>query len=307
MTTITVCVLTFKRPHLLTKTLESVLKQERESDWILTVMVVDNDAEGSGYAGVEPLLNEYADQIRYVVEPDQGIARARNRALQEAQGADFICFVDDDEYALPRWLLELMRVQRMTEADVVAGPVYPEFEDAPEWAMRSKFFAPRQAPTGSAVRFIATNNIVMKGVLAVRYRFDLRFDKTSGEDTHFFERARRDGSRFVWAAGAQMVEHIPATRTTARWLLRRARSNGNRYSRVCLYMRPGLRTWLVRAAVGLGAIADGLVKFPLAIFGPEYAVHSAARIYRGIGTLSALGGKSQVYYTSAPIDTPAPR
>jgi succinoglycan biosynthesis protein ExoM len=304
MTQIAICTLTFKRPDWLRCTMESILEQELEAGWQCMHIIVDNDAQGSGRETAESLMQLHPGRIRYVIEPQQGIARARNRALQEAMDADLIAFIDDDEYARPGWLKALMKTQLETGADVVSGPVFPEFVSTPpQWIQDGVFFAPKKVGTGSPVRFIATNNMLMRSYLARKYRFDLRFDRTSGEDTHFFERARMDGARFVWCSEAEVVERIPAQRMTARWLLTRARSNGNRYSRSCLYLRPGLHTVLIRAVKGAACIVEGAVKLPLGVMGKQYTVHGAARVYQGLGTLSALRGQAQQYYTSKAIDS----
>lgn len=302
MIRIAICILTFKRPQILRYTLESILEQELEVDWDCSLIVVDNDAEGTGFAAVEPLILRHPDRIHYVIEPHQGIASARNRALQEAKGSDFIGFIDDDEYARPAWIKTLMKVQRQTDADVVTGPVIPEYSSAPQWVIRGKFFAPREAETGSAVRFVETNNLIMKGSVAEKYQFDRRLDRTGGSDVHFFESVRRDGLRSVWAAEAEVVAYTSAERTSARWLLTRARSLGNRYTWACFCLRPGLITFLSRGAKGIACILHGIAMSPSAVLGKEYAVRSAARVYQGMGTLTALSGRKQYYYTSNPSD-----
>ena len=59
-------------------------------------------------------------------EPQAGIAAARNRALAEADGADVLVFIDDDERPSDRWLVGLLGTWRRTGAQAVAGPVVTE-------------------------------------------------------------------------------------------------------------------------------------------------------------------------------------
>ena len=60
---------------------------------------------------------------------------ARNTALSVAMPrADFVAITDDDVEPTPEWLAELLRVQKLYRADVVAGPSLPRFlEEPPAW------------------------------------------------------------------------------------------------------------------------------------------------------------------------------
>ena len=55
----------------------------------------------------------------------------RNAGFANARGR-FLALIDDDEQASPDWLAHLTRAQRTCDADVVFGPVYPEFDPLPE-------------------------------------------------------------------------------------------------------------------------------------------------------------------------------
>jgi glycosyltransferase involved in cell wall biosynthesis len=62
------------------------------------VLVVDNSP---GDKDTENVAREYS--VRYVVEPRQGLSRARNRGLAESS-SDIIAYVDDDAAPEPDWL-----------------------------------------------------------------------------------------------------------------------------------------------------------------------------------------------------------
>lgn len=296
---IVVCVLTFKRPELLRSALSSLLEQEVEPGWTYVILVIDNDAGMSGRIVAEELSLSHPDRIRYVVEERQGIATARNRALAESASADFVAFIDDDERAEKRWLVELVRVQVATGADVVYGPVYREFDNAPDWVLRGNFFEPLNLPSGAPVRFVGAGNVLMKMSLGLQLQFDERFDRTGGEDTHYFEHARIRGARMVWAAEARAYEFTPSERTRVRWIVNRAKSAANRYTRTCMYLRPGLSTALARTAIGIGAIVQGAVLLPTLALGKHRGVQALCKIFRGFGTISGVCGAAHVYYSSA--------
>ena len=123
---ITVCVCTFRRTDLLRRLFTELEKQETAGAFTFSVTVVDNDAAGSARATVEECARESGRETRYSVEPLQGIARARNRALANSRG-EYIAFIDDDEYPTPRWLALLLAACRGREVSGVLGPVLPHF------------------------------------------------------------------------------------------------------------------------------------------------------------------------------------
>src|SRR5205823_6090125 len=134
----------FARAEGLIRLLGSIASLELEpSGQVLEkVVVVDNDAAGSARSVLES-LNAYPWDLDYAVEPRRGVPFARNTAVARAEGTDFVAFIDDDEWAEPEWLAELLHVQSRTGADVVAGPVLPFFtEPPPPWLTKVNYFRP---------------------------------------------------------------------------------------------------------------------------------------------------------------------
>ncbi len=100
---VTVVVATMGPPELLSRCLDSILAGDHPN---FEVLVVDTrPAE----AVVEPLLLRlYGDdsRVRYVMEPQPGLAHARNTGLLFARG-DVVAFADDDVTVDPQWLRAL--------------------------------------------------------------------------------------------------------------------------------------------------------------------------------------------------------
>jgi succinoglycan biosynthesis protein ExoM len=104
---ITVAVLTYQRPDGIARIVPQLLEQAESITPRAQVLVIDNDP----MACARPLV-EAREGVRYVHEPQPGIAAARNRALAETSAADAVVFVDDDEEPGPDWLSELVAVWR---------------------------------------------------------------------------------------------------------------------------------------------------------------------------------------------------
>lgn len=295
-----ICVLTFKRPEMLRSALRSLRQQEsQQCQATMQVLVIDNDAEESGKRVFCEVFGPSNPSARYVVERQQGIARARNRALEESADADFIAFLDDDEVADQHWLDCLLQVQAAYDADVVTGPSVPDFVKSPQWIVRGGFFAPPISKTGQQVRFVETNNVLMRTTFVRHFRFDLRFDTTGGEDTYFFMQLKKAGARMVWAQDATVRETIPEQRTNFSWLMRRAYSEANRYTWCCVRSAPGPVTFASRLAVACAGCCAGVLMLPAGASGKHRAVQGLRLMSRAVGTIHALAGFTDPYYRSS--------
>jgi succinoglycan biosynthesis protein ExoM len=146
MIDVSICICTFRRPGPLLRLLRSLARLDPASP-SYEIIVVDNDAERSG----EPAIHEArAEGIRlqYLVEPQRGIARARNRSVEPAQGT-YVAFIDDDEEADPQWLMNLHAGVVEHGAAGGVGPVVPRFHDqTPRWCIEGGFFERRAARPG---------------------------------------------------------------------------------------------------------------------------------------------------------------
>lgn len=76
-------------------------------------IIVVNDGSTDDTASI---LRSYASRLKIVDQPNAGVARARNRACQMAQG-DLVAFLDSDDLWHPGYLeFQLSQVQRYPEA-----------------------------------------------------------------------------------------------------------------------------------------------------------------------------------------------
>jgi hypothetical protein len=95
---LTVVICTRDRPAGLRATLASL---QRQTDQDFGILIVDNGSAPAGPGGLPDL-----PRVTYLVEPRQGLARARNRALRAVDTA-LVAWIDDDETADPDWVRRL--------------------------------------------------------------------------------------------------------------------------------------------------------------------------------------------------------
>ena len=131
MPNIAVCIPTFRRPAGLLRCLKSL--EELTGGLSLRVIVGDNDVQQK--QGIEVCraleIEGFQYPLKAIAVEQRGIAPNRNALVAEAisdPDIEFIAMIDDDEWAHPEWLSELMRLQKQFDADIVGGPVLRTFE-----------------------------------------------------------------------------------------------------------------------------------------------------------------------------------
>jgi glycosyltransferase involved in cell wall biosynthesis len=300
VTKIVITICTCERPVDLRRSLDSLAALQVEHQ--VSVVVVENGPNQEGRTVCDAIAPAYRWPLRCVVEKQRGISFARNTAVDAAlAGApDFIVMIDDDEWVDRRWLQELMRVQRMYDADVVSGPVISVFENSPpKWIERGGFFDRPRMVTGSDTGATRTGNILFRASLftsQARPWFDPEFALTGGEDVFFLENLARDGRRMVWADEALVFETVMPSRMTERWLVRRAFRGGATYSQIRRRLAPFLRTNFSLIAKAVPQLAFGVLFWIAVCANTLHRVRAEMMIAKASGKLYAfLGGRYHEY------------
>lgn len=225
---ITVCVCTYRRPDFLKRLLTDLGAQDTGGLFTYSIVVADNDQSRSG----EPVVTSFSTTspipIKYCVEPRQGIALTRNKAIENATG-EFVALIDDDEFPEKDWLLTLFRTCEEHKVDGVLGPVKRHFaEPPPNWILKGNFYVRRINPTGSIVDWkeARTGNVLVRRRVFESEAEPFRPEFRMGEDQDFFRRMIEKGNVFIWSADAIAYETVPPARWKRAYLLRKALLRG---------------------------------------------------------------------------------
>jgi GT2 family glycosyltransferase len=223
---IVVCIPSFRRPRHLRLTLESLANQRTGRRF--AVVVVENDAlrRESVPVAIEFFWTGSIPGL-CIVEPRQGNCQAINAAFETAlatfPAATKLLMIDDDEIASPDWLERMVNAAEATGADLVGGPVQPNFDDALKRGLRRHpAFRPAYDESGPVpVIYGCGNCLITRRVFETLAdpAFDLKFNFLGGGDTDFFVRCRQAGMKFHWAAEAVITETVPRSRTHPGWLV----------------------------------------------------------------------------------------
>jgi succinoglycan biosynthesis protein ExoM len=202
------------------------------------IVVVDNTEEGGARNGALSFASSSPYPIHYVCEPRRGISYARNASVEKALslGADWLAFLDDDEWVQEDWLLALTDAAARYSADVVCGPVKPVYpEKPPFWTVVEDFRAGSLPPEGLRMQSAATCNTLAAAKLfapapaGLGLRFGEALGLSGGEDAELFNRAVRAGASVFFTAKAMTFETVPPSRLTYRRAVECAYRRGTTY------------------------------------------------------------------------------
>lgn len=220
-----ICIPCFRRPAYLQRTLESLVQQRTSRRF--AVVMVENDAAKCESV---PVASDFLAAGKLagvcVVEPRQGNCQAINAAFETALAmfplATSFLMIDDDEIATRDWLDRMVSAAETTGADIVGGPVLPEFDDAKKRVLSDHpAFAPAYDASGPVPVIYGCGNCLIRRPVFARLAdpaFDLRFNFLGGGDTDFFWRSMLAGMKFHWVEEAVITETVPEVRTHPRWI-----------------------------------------------------------------------------------------
>ncbi len=287
-TRIDICIATYKRVAWLKKLLESLTAQTLDAR--IKIIIIDNDPEKSAESMVAGFFFNKAIPYIYDTQPEKNIALTRNKALDYVT-AEYIVFVDDDEWVAPNWLVSLLSVCQRYEADVVFGPVIPELpEDAPLWIQTGGVFNRIRPKTGAIKQDGATNNCLIHKSSRINQmlRFDPDYGLSGGEDTELFSRLYANGAKLIWCDEALAYETVPPERTTVKWLALRALRGGQTFALITFknLSSPEKILWLIKR---LSYFLLSIIIFPFSLLlGKAKWVWVLLKIMANGGQLSIL-------------------
>jgi len=290
MTTVSICVCTYKRPQGLTRLLDSLKALVLPPELRVELLVVDNDAQGSGREAFEVSVQGWSMPARYVIESRSGVGYARSRCVDEAEG-EWIAFIDDDEWAEPQWLAALWRQREERDADGVFGPVLAVFEqEPPDWLAASGAYLRARHPSGMRLDWpnCASGNVLFRRQLFFDVGgFDPAFAESGSEDSDFFWRCLSVGAVFIWCDDAVAHEGVPPQRMTREYLNKRAFIAGQNYVRLHGH-REGWRAYARFAVRGVFIV---MVFTPLAwgakLLSSPATIRYEGKLKGGLGKITA--------------------
>lgn len=163
------------------------------------ILIVDNNSTDHTADVVGNLAKNSRVPVSYVLEKQQGIPFARNRAIDESLNNDLLAFIDSDELPESKWLESAYRGLDSFQADCVGGKIKLNLPNRPEWLSDSLLpFLGKVDHGDTPIRVVDRSTPVWSGNVAYRtalfddgLRFDTRYNRKGtgiggGEDAIMF-------------------------------------------------------------------------------------------------------------------------
>lgn len=290
MLKIAVCIVTYKRLFYLKKCLES-LQKLKTNRFELSILVIDNDKEQSAKSIVQN-ISKPQYEIYYVTEEQKGIAYARNKALTAAKehGTTHLAFIDDDEYADPLWLENIVSFYLLNPMSVISGPVLPDLPDScPDWIKKGNFFKRKRFKTGTKRHIAGAGNLFFSLELINKHnlKFDTEINTSFGEDELFTRKLSQFNIPIFWVDEAIVYETVLPERLSLAYLIERNYLISS--SGIVFYKKLyGLKGVLIGYLKGYCYLLLGLLSLPFFMFRKHKRYQSILYLAKSMGWLCGL-------------------
>jgi len=217
---LTVAICSYNSAGLLPRLVEGLDRLESPVDF--EILIVDNNSTDDTRQVIEQLQRRVKRPLRYVLESEQGIPYARNRAIEESLGSTYMAFIDADELPDPQWLIAACRGLREYDADCVGGRIRLDLRKRPTWMTDSLLPFLGQIDHGNLPLKVADGSTpVWSGNVAYRtrlfaggLRFDTRYNRAGsgiggGEDGILFRALLENNTAMRYEPEMSIVHLIP--------------------------------------------------------------------------------------------------
>ena len=198
--------------------LNSIEKMHKDKKKIKLIII-----ENSNKKNHNEILNNFSkkSKIKYIYDLEKkiGIPFARNKALSISKKIKYknICFFDDDCRIHKNWLLNIIKLKKKLDPDIITGPQIPQ--------KKSLYLdlLTRNENNYKKVKWAATNNVVIKkGVLEkTKIKFLEELNNFGGSDQLFFMTLNKKGYSIIWNNKAKVYETVDQSRSNFVWFLKR--------------------------------------------------------------------------------------
>lgn len=240
---ISVILCTHNRCESLARTLDSLKQMCVPADLTWELLVIDNNSSDRTPEIVKSFTSPRTTlPLKYIFEPAPGLSRARNRGIQESQGA-IIAFIDDDVEVAREWLREVRNAFQQYDPLCVGGRVLlPENSPRPPWWDKGLMdVSVGKFDRGTSVIVYQESdkeligigaNIMFKRIVFEKYglfRTDMGKEPgqlNTGEELEMMQRLRKQKELIIYYPNVLLYHCPSAERFSKRYLRQQAYSLG---------------------------------------------------------------------------------
>ncbi|WP_088241982.1 hormogonium polysaccharide biosynthesis glycosyltransferase HpsE [Calothrix rhizosoleniae] len=233
---LTVAIPTYNGAKRLPQLLEKLQNQQGTESFNWEIIVVDNNSHDATASIIKKYQSTWQChyKLKYVFEPKQGLAYARERAIMESQGK-LIAFLDDDNYPNNMWVLAAYKFARNhPHVGAYGSQIHPQWETKPpeEFARITPFLAitergnipllyeadQKLLPPGAGLVInkqawleCVPNQMILAGRISG--------NMLAGEDIEMLSYIQRGGWEIWYNPEMEIYHQIPAWRLTREYLI----------------------------------------------------------------------------------------
>ena len=290
---------TFRRPELLVQALQSVLDDFGDVSFPKLIVAENDLTERAGLLASKNWAekNQLEEMIQVIEVQSRGLSSVRNAALAAAfsdPDIEYVAMFDDDSRLQTGWFAAVKKAVEACSADIYGGPTRYMFsaETTPDVKTSPIFSIPYQS-SGLVVKLRSSNNLVVSRDVFNMFQpnvFDLSFNSSGGEDSHFFERVCLAGLKSFWISDAEVLEDVPLRRASLQWVFERHQLGAVNSARISLMTR-GVRGALDQIVLIVKEFLSSI--YWLCLLRSRYVLTAKYRFIGALGRIRGLFGGVQ--------------
>lgn len=217
---ITVAICCYNAAHYLPNLIEKLSIQECSIPF--EVLIINNNSNDNTQELIARLAEVHNVTLRLVNEFEQGIAFARNRAIQESLSSRYLAFIDADELPKKFWLQAAINVLRDDEIDCVGGKISVSLSSRPKWLSDDLLpFYGEVNYSDQRFQIHELSTPIWSGNIAYNMRifhqglrFDTRYNRKGnalggGEDSMMFRHLLKNKFKLIYEPRMEILHLIP--------------------------------------------------------------------------------------------------
>lgn len=244
---LTISICTYNRGNILLECLNSLLKQTISSDNYIVLIIDNNSTDNTKYV-LESIKYKF-NNFYYIVEKNQGLSYARNRALEETK-TPWMASIDSDAKAHPKWIETIFEVIKNNDFDCFGGPYYAWHLYGPQPIWLPKNFGTYEASQSYGLlkgkTYIPGGNYVVRCDVAReigRFSTELGMKGNQcgyGEETNFFEKMHQAGYRMGYVPNLIIYHCVLPHKYSIKWQFESAFARGKSNAYLDKYLKKSL-------------------------------------------------------------------
>lgn len=240
---LTIGIPTYNGAERLPKLLDKIRQQSQTENILWEVIVVDNKSNDKTAEIVKDYQSNWLESVplRYILEPKQGAAFARKRAVKEAAG-ELIGFLDDDNIPTSNWIAAAYSFgQNYPQAGAYSGIIHGEFEVEPpeifqkikpylsirEHGLISQLFKPENLRLPTTAALVVRKQAWVESIpISLSLKGRINGSILGGEDYEILLYLHKAGWEIWYNPAMETYHQIPKWRLEKDYLLKLARGCG---------------------------------------------------------------------------------